>query len=295
MVTILPPDKWDLIIDFLAPDVASPSPHYDTLRATALTCQAWLPRARFRLYKHVELYGLKRIALFARTLTQSPDLQALVHRLHFWFNVDEFEAAPVKIPFPTSLIPTLSALHGLLFTYSSDGQDHLAMIQHRFREKWMIHKSLRTLRLDDVDITFEDLTRCVWSFPLLEELTLFRTYWREGGTTPDSHGYPGHCQNLRKVKVSDHHLRGEACLRIRHVPFHATARRCHFGERDITRAWHVDPGSLSVTDLELSSVRGKLRRYESTEFTHDWTHLLTWYMLHSDCGSTRITAYSTPI
>ncbi|KAI0750467.1 hypothetical protein C8Q74DRAFT_1452793 [Fomes fomentarius] len=203
MVTILPPDKWDLIIDFLAPDVASPSLHYATLRATALTCQAWLPRARFRLYKHVELDGLESIALFARTLTQSPDLQALVHRLHFWFDVGEFEAAPAEIPFPTSLIPTLSALHGLLFSYSSDGQDHLAMIQHRFREEWVIHKNLRTLRLDDVDITLEDLTRCVWSFPLLEELTLFRTYWCEGGAKPDSHGYRDHCQNLRKVMLDD--------------------------------------------------------------------------------------------
>lgn len=120
MVTILPPDKWDLIIDFVAPDVlAGPSSHYASLCATALTCQTWLPRARFRLYKHVELSRLASIALFARTLTQSPALQALVQRLEFWFMVPDADPAwpesyegsmSVEIPFPLSLIPTLSAL-----------------------------------------------------------------------------------------------------------------------------------------------------------------------------------------
>ncbi|KAI0750489.1 hypothetical protein C8Q74DRAFT_371739 [Fomes fomentarius] len=212
MVTILPPDKWDLIIDFVAPDVLSgPSSHYPSLRATALTCQTWLPRARFRLYKHVELSRLASIALFARTLTQSPALQALVQRLEFCFmalgdpawSESTLHSNSVEIPFPLSLIPALSALHRLRFSHYSEWPAHHA-IQNRFRDQWAVHKNIRTLWLDNVEVlTLEDLTRFVWSFPLLEELNMFQTSWLETGTAPDPHGYPGHCRNLRKVELDN--------------------------------------------------------------------------------------------
>ncbi|KAI0738340.1 hypothetical protein C8Q80DRAFT_272429 [Daedaleopsis nitida] len=206
---ILPQDKWELIIDFLGPDTLSgPSRHYPSLYACALTCRSWLPRAQYRLHKHVELTDLRSTELFARTLadSHSEHCARLVTRLEFWSLQRDWETAGVPvtgIPFPPSLIPTLENLVELRFACCTVSEEHLAT-QLMFVQEWAGCESVQTLWLDGFTFdTLEDLTHLVWSFPLLEDLNIFQTHWRDMGMPLEHPSVPGCCTTLQKVELND--------------------------------------------------------------------------------------------
>ncbi|RPD55179.1 hypothetical protein L226DRAFT_256559 [Lentinus tigrinus ALCF2SS1-7] len=204
---LLPQELWDRTIDFLAPDCLSgPSKHYADLHICALTCQSWLPRAQRQLYKHVELDRLESTRLLARTLEESPDLCPFVKRLEFWCKKADWESqlTPVgDVPFPAHLIGGLTALHSLRFACCTDLPRHCE-VQIDFVNKWRGFKQLRTLWLDGFCFdTLADLTRVIWSFPLLGELNVFQTTWGERNTSVDPAEFPGHCQMLTNVEMQE--------------------------------------------------------------------------------------------
>ncbi|TFK87901.1 hypothetical protein K466DRAFT_652930 [Polyporus arcularius HHB13444] len=203
----LPQELQDRIIDGLAPDrVAGPSEHYAELRACALTCQSWLPRAQCQLYKHVEVDRLESTMLFARTLEESPDVCRLVKRLEFWFKAADWKDQDCEdVPFPTHLVGRLVALHGLRFACCTNSAAHTA-VQIEFMKLWTVCVQLRTLWVDGFYFkTLADLTRIIWSFPKLEELNVFQTGWAARGIEVDSADFPGRCQMLTTVEMQETH------------------------------------------------------------------------------------------
>ncbi len=205
----LPQELSDHIIDCLAPDcLEGPSKHYADLRACALTCQSWLPRAQYQLYKHVELRLLDSMRLFARTLEQFPNLCRLVKRLEFWFDEEAWDQQPSDmqdVPFPTHLIGGLMSLQELRFACCMDRRREEAAVQVDFMRKWTGCTQLRTLQLDHHGFaTLEDVVRVVWSFPLLRELRLSAIIWFGLGASVDPADFPGHCQHLKVVEVCTH-------------------------------------------------------------------------------------------
>ena len=216
----LPPELWDHTIECLAPDrIAGPAEHYADLRACALTCQSWLPRAQHQLYKHVELRRLASIRLFARTLEHSPHLCPLVRRLEFWCIKGDPEWDPqgdepdaegahqlrpepiADVPFPAHLIRSLTALHGLRFACFTESPGHTEVVVE-FLQKWTGCPGVRTLWLDGFYFnTLTELTEIVWSFPGLEEFNVFQTGWALVGLAVDPAEFPGRCEKLTNVEV----------------------------------------------------------------------------------------------
>ncbi|RPD53862.1 hypothetical protein L226DRAFT_617275 [Lentinus tigrinus ALCF2SS1-7] len=208
-MSLLPQELWDRTIDCLAADRHSgPSKHYADLRTCALTCQSWLPRAQRQLYKHVELDRLESTRLFARTLEESPDLCPFVKRLEFWFKHADWKSqlTPVEdVPFPAHLIAGLTNLHTLRFTCGTSSSG-ACEVQINFMNKWRECRQLRSLWLEGFFFNAAvDLIKIIWSFPLLEELNIFKTAWPEGDTSVDPAEFPGHCQMLTNVDMREAH------------------------------------------------------------------------------------------
>ncbi|TFK87897.1 hypothetical protein K466DRAFT_652928 [Polyporus arcularius HHB13444] len=200
-----PQELSDHVIDYVAPDcIEGPSKHYADLLACALTCQSWLPRAQYQLYKHVELRLFDSMRLFARTLEQSPNLCRLVKRLEFWFDEEDWDQQPSDmqdVPFPTHLIGGLMSLQGLRFACCMDGETAEADVQKDFMREWTTCTQLRMLHIDYyASDTLEELVRLVWSFPLLQELRVSETAWTDRGEIDPSE-FPGHCQHLTVVEM----------------------------------------------------------------------------------------------
>ncbi|KAI0708763.1 hypothetical protein C8T65DRAFT_209622 [Cerioporus squamosus] len=186
---LIPQELQDRIIDSLAPDrIAGPSEHYADLRACALTCRSWLPRAQCQLYKHVELDRLESIRLFARTLQESPAIICpLVKRLEFWFKTTDCDSPPApveQVPFPESLFKKLTALCGLRFACYTNSLA-LTTVQVEFMKKWSGRARLRTLWIDG------------FYFDTLADLT----GWAGHGTEVDPADFPGRCQSLTTVEM----------------------------------------------------------------------------------------------
>ncbi len=204
-----PQELSDHVIDYVAPDcIEGPSKHYADLLACALTCQSWLPRAQYQLYKHVELRLLDSMRLFARTLEQYPILCRLVKRLEFWFDEEDWDQQPSDmedVPFPTHLIGGLLSLQGLRFACCMNRESAAADVQKDFMREWVGCTQLRMLQLDHYAFeTLEELVRLVWSFPLLQELRLSETAWFGRGERVEPSYFPGHCQHLTVVEVRAH-------------------------------------------------------------------------------------------
>ncbi|TBU48207.1 hypothetical protein BD309DRAFT_349032 [Dichomitus squalens] len=173
----LPFELSDYIIDFLHNDAKA-------LKACALTCQAWVPAARFHLFRTIVLKTANSTTAFRRLLDKSPSLGLYVREL-----TAEKLADTVAVPVteqPTHepvqhTLPLAFAHIPSLQTLSLSHLDLKCLVDIR----GLAHASVSTLTLSYCQFTeLADVVDLVSSFPRLVSLSMSGLTWKDEERVP---------------------------------------------------------------------------------------------------------------
>ncbi len=175
---VLPLDVRLLIMDSL-PELSFTHARlmYTTLRACALTCRAWLPYARRRLYNAVQLATPTDCELFSRTIGSCPDLAILVKQIDCCFTPydgwncdDRDQQYRIQTPLPCYIVNRLLSLK--LARFSTGG--FLATVPFfLFIRSFAVCPQLNVLSLYDVySEAGDNFTGTIWSFPSITHLQI---------------------------------------------------------------------------------------------------------------------------
>ncbi|KAI0771100.1 hypothetical protein BD413DRAFT_550896 [Trametes elegans] len=202
-------DIWLEIIDSLAADLPTadfipfdfvglvdrPNVQRPALRALALTCSAWLPRARAHLYRSVALYDARAMELFFRTLAANPRLGALVRSLQLrvrW--VDAF--GPPSVTLGAHALTRLEELEVAM----ADAEQGEGPFQ--FIGALAVARPLPRLTLYRAFFaTLEQFATLTAKFESVRTLTLSKCSSDEDTVQPDAID-PGLCKNVVHLQVS---------------------------------------------------------------------------------------------
>ncbi|RPD56102.1 hypothetical protein L226DRAFT_613791 [Lentinus tigrinus ALCF2SS1-7] len=194
------PGSFD--IQMLVIDAASTMENTDVLQACALTCQAWLSRARRHLYSHIILMRRRQFTLLARTLTDSPWLGSLVHNLRLILtNTGVAPGQWDHISFTPHAISQLKSLRSVTFgCYFKP----IPASFYPFMRTFATCPTLKVVYFLPMQFsTFEDIVRVVLSFPCVESLCIAGCSWDKMGNPVDASEYPGHGRSLQELKLLD--------------------------------------------------------------------------------------------
>lgn len=189
----LPLDVWFLVFDYFCPEDFTSDLNVltNTLCSCALTCQSWLPRARYLLYNHVFLDRWTACRLLKRTLKEYPDLGALVGKLDIQVTSYEDEddsddsgqepSAIISVgllsPFPLDVVGQLINLSELTIISPEDEM----VFSHRlvpFIQAFASCRALLHLCLDGIRFpSVRDFLHVIRSFPQVTTLNLWRCIW----------------------------------------------------------------------------------------------------------------------
>ncbi|KAI0659188.1 hypothetical protein C8Q70DRAFT_127015 [Cubamyces menziesii] len=160
-----------------------------TLRACALTCSAWLPRARVHLYKSITLHKPETYRLFSQAIAGTPILGALVTNLECCVTTvdDEIwdDAAATEALFPIEAVRTLTRLHYLALM----GADCHYAIHPKvldFVPRFTLATSATSLLVSEFTVTSpKDIIDMLKHFPHIQELSLdHHTSYRDFDAPP---------------------------------------------------------------------------------------------------------------
>ncbi|KAL1940774.1 hypothetical protein VTO73DRAFT_7815 [Trametes versicolor] len=207
----MPKTTWtipfDICLDLVDAVGADPQLRYrrSTLRACALTCSAWLGRARAQLYNNVS-FRADCVALrkFSHTIAASPELGALVRHIDitFWLlNFDADDYAEETGPFNPDTMRHLPNLRSIQLHdpgWSSDPQLMGILIRRLSRAASVRSLSLRGAYTPN-DVT--DLTRCLEQFPHISSLEISVAYWEPDEGPPAEETSSVICQSLTRLTL----------------------------------------------------------------------------------------------
>ena len=193
--TILPPELCDYTIDFLHDDSAA-------LKKCSLICKAWLPAARFHLFRKVDIHSQCTCDAFYRLLSRAPGLGEIVRQVHvsalhlvspLRSNARTQNLQPLVMVPPSlfSLIPNIQILTMSALTMTA--------ALHNEWPKSLPSVTQLTLQgcFFDTMGHFIDLFQ---SFPYLETLALADTRWKST-TTSTSYEPPMKATPLRDLTL----------------------------------------------------------------------------------------------
>ncbi|KAF8489866.1 hypothetical protein JB92DRAFT_1357219 [Gautieria morchelliformis] len=176
---ILPGELIDQVIDHLHDD--SPS-----LRACCITCRAWVPSARFHIFRNIVL-SAKHADALAVILETSPHIFPLVRSLTISGTSEQLhkESDYLDAVIPT-IAPKLTKLKTLRFYYVTLAQQHpnvLSALIHNF-------STIQELCIEGGGFNRpRDFATLIVAYPCLECLDVSRIWWRSA--TPERH-----CENV---------------------------------------------------------------------------------------------------
>ncbi|KAI0659195.1 hypothetical protein C8Q70DRAFT_916002 [Cubamyces menziesii] len=195
-------DVWFEVIDHFLYDRS-------TLLASALTCSAWLPRARVHLYSSVALYKPETYRLFSRTIAGSPSLGALVKELELDVNTIQFklwnDPSEADVLFPIEAARNLTGLHSLSLSNDSHHYIHPNVLD--FIPRFAIATSLTKLLISDFGgRSPKTIIRILEHFPHIREFTLDGYFSKDDSYDPTETLPSDFCKNLRKLILIDNVL-----------------------------------------------------------------------------------------
>jgi len=179
-----PPEILDLIVDHLHNEP-------DTLKSCCVVSKSWVPRTRRHLFASVEFNALGfTVESWMETFPDPSNSPA-----HYTQNLEIFDIWPA-----TAAGHWMRAFHGVvrlhMVTFAWD-EDQVSLVP--FRGLW---PALKSLHLDYASIPLSEVFGLVCSFPLLEDLALFRVdhknisdRWNTPSTSPKLTG----SLNLRAI------------------------------------------------------------------------------------------------
>ncbi|KAI0708770.1 hypothetical protein C8T65DRAFT_209799 [Cerioporus squamosus] len=210
----LPLELFFLVIDAIGEDTdESIEVIYKTLRACALTCSAWLARARMQLYGYVYLERRAVYTRFARTIHASPELAELVQELRCdlhgqtnpelgWaWHYPMMNAGKFETPLPLYVVSGLTNLKKISF--EADARIPVPVPLVCFMRSFGVCEKLASLTLYScLYITFDLLAGTVWSFPHVKTIKITQNAWYESQVPPpDEAMFPGRCESLTKLRL----------------------------------------------------------------------------------------------
>ncbi|KAI0951073.1 hypothetical protein AcW1_008212 [Taiwanofungus camphoratus] len=195
-VSIFPNEIVEYVIDFLDPREREDR---ETLLACALTCRAWLPRSRYKLFYSVQFSDLEQLGRFGRLISAQPCLGHLVKELSIGLDEFPFSArSKVYGSFPFVLAGKLAKVERLRIEglYSPlvtvppvDARTHLLLSEF---------STITRLEINDIRFSnLVDLERLICSLVSLSELLCDVMDWTRSG----------YSQNVSKKRVTAPKLR----------------------------------------------------------------------------------------
>ncbi len=193
---------WFLIIDALGPKRGKcgeklEEPSVAALQACALTCHAWLYRARQHLYKDIFLHKSEQFRQISQSIVQSPSLGRLVEYIECalcgedW-DYDAMETAPDNIQTPLSPFVVSRLANLKRATFSGAGTDTgLPVPFVHFIRSFSVCDKLRQLALynmyfDEIDY----MVGTIWSFPQIDSLLVKDCDWNSPDFVDDYWSLP---------------------------------------------------------------------------------------------------------
>ncbi|TFK87891.1 hypothetical protein K466DRAFT_94755 [Polyporus arcularius HHB13444] len=210
----LPLELFLLVIDAVGEDPDdSVADIYKTLRACALTCSAWLARARMQLYAYVFLERRDHYTRFARTIYASTELAQLVQEMRCdlhgqtnpelgWaWHIAMLNHGKIETPLPNYVVARLTNLTKLSF--EADARVPVPVPLVCFMRSFGICEKLTSLTLHScLFITFDLLAGTVWSFPHVKTMKITQNAWYDSQIPPpDEALYPGKCESVTKFQL----------------------------------------------------------------------------------------------
>ena len=186
----LPLELSDYIIDFLHDDAKA-------LKACSLTCQAWVPAARFHLFRAVAVKTASNTSSFQRLLDRSPSLGLYVRELSAEKLADIVAIATAEQP-PSqpaqNTLPVILAHTPSLRTLSLSHLDLQCLLDVR----GLGHPTVSSLTLSYCQFTdLADIIDLVSGFPRLTSLSLSGLTWKDEKRTP----LPSPAPTLRSLRL----------------------------------------------------------------------------------------------
>ena len=196
----IPLDVCFEVIDWLDYD----GDHRD-LMSCALTCSAWLPRARYHLYRSVMLFrGLEEYHRFARTILGTPPLGTLVQSLELSITFDNSiwdDTEATDAIFPVEAVHTLTRLRRLsIESYCFEATYPEVLV---FLSRFALATSVTSLVLASfLSTPAKDIVKFIGLFPNVQELNVVDHFSDdEFDPTLIDHLAPDFCSKLTKLSV----------------------------------------------------------------------------------------------
>ncbi|KZT73705.1 hypothetical protein DAEQUDRAFT_808333 [Daedalea quercina L-15889] len=214
----LPCELRDRVIDLLHSDRQS-------LKACTLTCRAWLPRARFHLFRTISIDRGHAGDAFARLLQSSPAIAAYMQDIEIngslggsnWWTADSHKG---MVRWPTLGPPTrthtetdMTAADIWLHCVLPEDTRLLARVKslrisalplsHTLTATLQPHfQHIRVLSVDGCKaLAFSDFTAFLRAFPRIDSLRLLAIQWLPRSSSP-SEGSPRSYSRLRFLELS---------------------------------------------------------------------------------------------
>ncbi|KAM5543720.1 hypothetical protein V8D89_002337 [Ganoderma adspersum] len=190
----VPVDVWEEIIDHCHLDLQRYTRNYETLRACALVCSAWLPGSRRNLLREVRLNTSGHVDLLLRLLVEKPNLGELVMAIR----VLDSDYVPFARPPLPQLVPNCRSLFVDLGWITRYPPGYPKLVSE--------YRGLKELVLRIVGLSAEDILHIIWTLPLLSSLTLLDWHLIEGsGSKHDKNLLDKHtpetCRDLKQLTI----------------------------------------------------------------------------------------------
>ncbi|KAI0357808.1 hypothetical protein OH77DRAFT_1421924 [Trametes cingulata] len=182
----LPIDICERIIDCFSVVLQERSHIYETLRACALTCSAWVPRSRYKLFFIVHLQSRQQCERYLAVIAEHPERAS-------WVRVMDISAMKEYLPLSQLIVPPFYAnCHTLSLNVARNqfpGHYFYRVLGPLFRCCTNIMKLVLFVDL----MTFSEIICIVLSMPWLQDLRIssnsngsgqYRVCWRPQGRQP---------------------------------------------------------------------------------------------------------------
>lgn len=183
---IFPPPTFPLeIAEHVIDCVGSGHQAYRTLMTCALTCKAWLPRSRARLYSAVVIRRQFQLIQFSRSLAYRPLLSPLVKEfIVLWKRGWQKSTLQCLISFPDQLACRLPNLRQLKI-FSTLTASPLSFYGPHFFLSIGEFRSMTTLVLSTIVFqSFSNFGRLLLALPTITSLDCYRLQWKRLGADP---------------------------------------------------------------------------------------------------------------
>ncbi|KAI0773550.1 hypothetical protein C8Q74DRAFT_1265315 [Fomes fomentarius] len=203
-----PLEIWFLIIDALGPKRNQygeklEEPSVAALQACALTCQAWLDRARHHLYKDIYLHKGEQFFQFSQTIVQSPSLGRLVDIIECDlygngdYDVMDTPLDKIQTPLSPFVVSRLANLKRASF-FGGGSDTSLPVPFVHFIRSFSVCDKLRQLALYNIYLNEIDyVVGTVWSFPQIDSLLVKDCDWPLIDVDDEYHSYHPECHRPR--------------------------------------------------------------------------------------------------